>query len=267
MHAARLLLVVFLSAGCAAGVRNYPDPAGPRFAGTHAATRPQDKSRLRVVTFNVKYGRHVDRAIQLFREDPLAASADVVLLQEMDAPGTSAVAEALKLDYVYFPGAYHPKGRADFGNAILSRWPLSEDRKIVLPHRGRFRKLQRVAVGATVQVPGAPVRVYSVHFETPFAVSEGQRRAQIAAVLADAREHARVVIGGDFNSTGVASAALQEGGYTWISKSVGRTLSRFSWDHVFTRGLRPAADRPAVVIRNNRGASDHKPVFAELVLE
>ena len=209
MRAVRILPVLFLSAGCAAGVRNYPDPAGPRFAGSHAVARPPADRRLRVVTFNIKYGRHVDRATRLFREDPLAASADVLLLQEMNHTAVSALSAALELDYVYFPGAYHPKGRADFGNAILSRWPLTDDRKVVLPHRGRFRKLQRVAVGATVLVPDRPVRVYSVHFETPFSVSERQRRAQIAAVLADARDHPRVVIAGDFNSTGVAADALR----------------------------------------------------------
>jgi endonuclease/exonuclease/phosphatase family metal-dependent hydrolase len=264
MRFARLLLVLLLCASCT-GVRNHPDPAGPRFAGSyaHEAALPV----LRVATFNIKYGRRVDRAVALFRENALLAAADVIVLQEMNEAAVEQMAEALHLDYVYYPGAWHPKGRANFGNAILSRWPLSDDRKVLLPHPGRFRKMRRIAVGATVTIRGLPVRVYSVHLETPGAISEPHRREQVAAILEDAGAAPRVIVAGDFNNTGIVADAMRDAGYDWISRGVGRTIGHFSWDHVFARGL-PAANRtPAAVIRDNYGASDHKPVWAELRLE
>ena len=238
---------------------------GPRFAGTfaHEAARPV----LRVATFNIKYARRIDRAIALFRENALLASTDVIVLQEMNETAVREMAEALHLDYVYYPGAWHPKARGNFGNAILSRWPIANDRKILLPHPGRFRKMLRIAVGATVTVRGLPVRVYSVHLETPGAISEPHRREQVAAILEDAGQAPRVVIAGDFNNTGVVVDALTDAGYAWISRGVGRTLGRFSWDHVFARGLPAPSPAAAAVIRDNYGASDHKPVWAELRLE
>jgi endonuclease/exonuclease/phosphatase family metal-dependent hydrolase len=263
MKVARLLLVLLLCTSCT-GVRNHLDPAGPRFAGTfahEAAAQPV----LRVATFNVKYARRVDRATALFRENPALAAADVILLQEMNETGTAQMAEALHLDYVYYPGAWHPKSHGNFGNAVLSRWPIRDDRKILLPHPGRFRKMQRIAVGATLDIRGQPVRVYSVHLETPGAISEKHRREQVAAILRDARDAPRVVVAGDFNNTGIVADAMQVAGYRWISRGVGHTIGRFSWDHVYARGFPPAKmPATAAVIHDNYGASDHKPVWAEL---
>jgi endonuclease/exonuclease/phosphatase family metal-dependent hydrolase len=264
MRLVRLCLILLLTASCV-GVRNFPDPAGPRFSGSYV--HRADAPVLRVVTFNIKYARRIDRAIALFRENALLAGADVIVLQEMNEHATDCMARALGLHYVYYPGAYHPKARGNFGNAILSRWPIERDRKILLPHPGRFRKMRRIAVGATVTVRGLPVRVYSVHLETPGAISEAHRREQLAAILEDAAAEPRVVIAGDFNNTGVVSDALQTAGYDWISRKVGPTLSRFSWDHVFARGLSAQGCLPAAAIRDNQGASDHKPVWAELALE
>jgi endonuclease/exonuclease/phosphatase family metal-dependent hydrolase len=264
MRLARLAVLLLACASCT-GIRNYPDPAGPRFVGGHVqeASAPV----LRVATFNIKFARRMDRAIALFRENALLASADVIVLQEMNETAVALMADALHLEYVYYPGAHHPKARANFGNAILSRWPIEGDHKVVLPHPARLSKLQRIAVGATVTVRGTPVRVYSVHLETPLAISAAHRREQVAVILKDAGDAPRVLIAGDFNNTQVVADAMLAGGYTWISRGVGHTIGRFSWDHVFTRGLGAHGPSAAVVIRDNHGASDHKPVWAELPLE
>ena len=61
MRPKRLAVFVFVFGlgGCATA-RNYPDPAGPRFAGQFAGTvAPRS---IRVVSFNVKYGRNVTGA-------------------------------------------------------------------------------------------------------------------------------------------------------------------------------------------------------------
>jgi endonuclease/exonuclease/phosphatase family metal-dependent hydrolase len=255
---------VALLSACATA-QNYPDATGPRYHGEFAGQNLAPA--IKVVTLNLKYAQHVATAIQLLREVPALRDADVIALQEMDDAGTSAIARALSLNYVYYPGAVHPKTGRDFGDALLSRWPIESDVKLLLPHPGRFRHMQRIAVGATVRVRDMPLRCYSVHLETPGAVSGGQRRDQAAAVVNDAAGFQRVVVAGDFNNQNIVAAAFQAAGYHWITKGEPHTISHFRWDHVFTRGLRLRDVASTGVVQDSQGVSDHKPVWAELVLE
>ena len=147
-----------LGLGGCAHTRNYTDPSGPRYAGRHAVPDPDPV--LRAVTFNVKWGRQVDKVAALLRADPLLRDPDLLFLQEMSAAGVEKLAAELGYDYVYYPAAWHPRAHQDFGNAVLSRWPISDDRKLVLPELNRFRRMQRTTTAATVtrssrRIPGA----------------------------------------------------------------------------------------------------------------
>ena len=55
----------------------------------------------------------------------------------MDEPGARAFADSLGFGYVYFPATLHPVTGRDFGNAVLSRFPIEDERKIVLPFLAR----------------------------------------------------------------------------------------------------------------------------------
>jgi len=85
----------------------------------------------------------------------------------MDAPNVEAVARALGLNYVYFPAARHPETGRDFGNAVLSPWPIEEGWKLFLPHPSRLVGLVRAAACARVRIGRRAVRVYSVHLGRP----------------------------------------------------------------------------------------------------
>jgi endonuclease/exonuclease/phosphatase family metal-dependent hydrolase len=259
-RAACVLLAASL--GACAHARNYPDPSTPRFAGSH---RVADADAVfRVATFNVKFSRHPDRAIALFRDHPELAAADVVALQEMREDAVASIASALGYDYVYYPSAFHPSAHGNFGNAVLSRWPIVEDRKLPLPHLSRWRKLQRVACVAVVQAGARRVRVYSVHLETPFGISRKQRHDQAHAIVEDA-QHAReaVVIAGDFNSRWIATD-FEDAGFRWVSEDLGGTFRWFEWDHVFARGFDVRPQPKGGIVRDTRGASDHRPVWVDL---
>lgn len=41
---------------------------------------------------------------------------------------------ALGMSWVYYPAIFRHRSDKDFGNAVLSRWPIIADKKIVLPH-------------------------------------------------------------------------------------------------------------------------------------
>jgi endonuclease/exonuclease/phosphatase family metal-dependent hydrolase len=159
-----VLIGQVLAAGCRSGL-NYPNPLGPRYAGAvspvPAAPPHPDPAVIRVVTFNIAYGRHIERAIELLQAplpQPLR-SADIISLQEMDAASTARIAGVLGMSYVYYPAIVHPKTGRDFGNAILSRWPIVADAKIVLPHLARFRHTERIATAATILIGDVAVRV------------------------------------------------------------------------------------------------------------
>jgi endonuclease/exonuclease/phosphatase family metal-dependent hydrolase len=258
-----LLLVAATTVACAHTV-NYPDPAGPRHAGSWAGTPPAEV--VKVVSFNVKYARRVDALVQLLRYEPRLAGADVIALQEMDAEGSEGAARALRLNYVYYPASVHPANDKDFGNAILSPWPLENDRKLILPHRSFHRGQQRIAVGADVLVRGRRVRAYSVHLETKGGLFASSRREQAQAVVDDAAAGPPlVVVAGDFNSRSIARDVFLPAGYLWATENVGPTISIFSWDHVVSRGFRLAGRGAVGSVADNWEASDHRPVWAELV--
>jgi endonuclease/exonuclease/phosphatase family metal-dependent hydrolase len=253
-------------AACRTGV-NYPSLSGPRYIGIaapapHGAVPP---ATIRLVTFNIRFAREIDSAIVLLQSSAALAHADIIALQEMDAAGTSRIADALGMSYVYYPASVHPATGRDFGNAILTRWPIQDDAKVILPHLARFRKTERIATAATLLINGIPVRVYSVHLSTQIGAGPGARRDQVRAVLADAAAYPRVIVSGDMNSHGIGEE-FRAAGYTWPTEHNPRTELWWNWDHVFLRGL-ALRDGPSTgVVRHNRHASDHRPVWAVVAL-
>jgi endonuclease/exonuclease/phosphatase family metal-dependent hydrolase len=263
-RALALLLILSVGLGCAATL-NYTDPHGPRFAGTGAVA--PEGTEIHLATFNIRYAEECDRAIDLFRADPRLRGAELLFLQEMDEDGTRRIASALSMNYVYYPAALHPKHHRNFGNAILSRWAIAQDRKIILPHLGRTRKSERIAVAATVLVGGRPVRLYCVHLATPFEVGPEGRQEQLRTVLRDAAATTfPVIIAGDFNSSGLGEEAVRQG-YQWPTRGLGRTAYLFDYDHVLLRGLSLRDSQSAGVVKENLGASDHRPVWAVVRLD
>jgi endonuclease/exonuclease/phosphatase family metal-dependent hydrolase len=262
---------------CAPAV-NYLDPSGPRYETPREGAPAVSTARrtFRVVSFNIAYGIEVDRAIEVLRETDALRDPDFLALQEMDAPGTERIAKALALNAVYFPSGVHPKHGRDFGCAILSPWPLEEPRKILLPHGARVSGLRRSAVSAVVVRAGQRIRVYSLHLPSPLAISGGSRQEELRVLGADAASaDVPVVIAGDFNSHGKVEE-LAQAGFLWVTKDLGDTarlavlgigMGGLAYDHVLAKGLTPVSGPGAMgVVPDNRGASDHKPIWAVLEL-
>jgi endonuclease/exonuclease/phosphatase (EEP) superfamily protein YafD len=263
----RVALALLLLAGCAPAV-NLLDPSGPRFAGQYALLgRDTLEIRpIRIVTFNIKLARRIDRAIEVLQGDSLRG-ADILTLEEMDDRGTDSIARALRLNFVYYPGAIHPTEHKYFGPAVLSPWPIARSWKLLLPHESRTRRQRRTATVAEVVIRGLTIRVYGVHLETPAGGSDRVREDQVRTILADAeRFPGPVVVAGDFNSYGIG-LFFQRRGYRWLTRYADPTISRFTWDQIFVRGLKPAGPHWAGVVRQTLGASDHRPVYAVVVPE
>lgn len=245
----------------------YLDPAGPRYAGGEARP-PADapgRDTLKIVSFNVEFGQDVDGALGVLLETPALSGPDIVLLQEMDAEGTRRIAEALGMAYVYYPAAFRIRTDQDFGNAVLSRWPIVDDAKLLLPHTAIFGGGRRTATVATLDVHGRRVRVYSAHLATIVNLSFRARANQMRTVLRDAALHPRVVLGGDLNEGQLGHLALERG-YAWPTRDGPWTAPVGRFDHILLKGLDPVEPAGAGTVLDNRGVSDHKPVWALAVV-
>jgi endonuclease/exonuclease/phosphatase family metal-dependent hydrolase len=247
--------------------RILPDQTGPRFTGGHSRPGRPVAIALRIVTFNVKFSRYVDRALQLFEKSQALQDLDILALQEMDEAGVEKIARRLGLNYVYYPAVVHSTHGKNFGNALLSPWRILEDQKIFLPHSGQIEKMQRIAVAATFKIGRWKVRAYSLHLGTALEILPRQRKHQVEAVLADAeRFSGPIIMVGDMNARGIGRF-LEKQGYFWATKSVRRTISLFAWDHIFIRNFEGSPRGKVGVVKDNLQASDHKPVWMVLRLD
>ena len=251
------------SSGCAPAT-NLLSANQPRFLGSYAPASTASGAPLRVVTFNIRESREIDRAIAVLRSDSVR-DADVVALQEMSESGVDRIARALHLNYAYYPAVIHHRTRGYYGPAVLSRWPIERSWKVLLPHGSWDRGQRRTATAAVVRANAVRILVYAVHLETVVKLSPAKRAEQAGAVTEDARGFSGpVVIAGDLNDYAIA-ARIQDEGYAWPTEWVGATHTIFSMDHILTRGLVTARPGAVGVVRDSGGASDHHPVWAVLV--
>jgi endonuclease/exonuclease/phosphatase family metal-dependent hydrolase len=268
MRRTALLLALVTVAGCRTG-RNYATPDGPRYAGRAAHGSAGERyatDTLRLVSFNIEFSQQVDSAITVLGSDPALRGADVLLLQEMNQEATERIASALGLWYVYYPAIFHFRTDRNVGNAVLSRWPIVEDRKIILPHVSRFVRTQRTATAATIRVGEVLLRVYSTHLGTMGDLAPAARRDQLRAILADAEHYPRVIIGGDMNDAGVGEVARAQG-YAWPTQHGPPTASLGRLDHIFVKGLGAPDSAAAGTVLDVGGASDHLAVWAVGLLD
>jgi endonuclease/exonuclease/phosphatase family metal-dependent hydrolase len=247
------------------------EPKLPIFhSGSFAQGGQGTPAELLVVTWNVQFGVGAQAAADALLGSSELQGADFVLLQEMDEQGTALIAEAVGLDYVYVAASVHPQTGRNFGNAVLSRWPLTDPGVVTLPYKSTLQGQPRQVVHAVAHLGTFRLRACSVHTEVP-TLSSPKRLRQFAAIgdVAHAWERDALVIGGDFNTLtrrGVAavSARLAPIGAHRVTDGAGPTLRRggreFALDHIYARSLTPHSC--GVVAGLN--ASDHRPLWVRL---
>ena len=173
---------------------------------------------MRIVTWNIQWGRGADGVVNLARTcDTLAslASPELICLQEVAVnfaglpggppeDGLARLAAAFP-DYaaVYAPGLdvvdEAGTGRSRFGNLLLSRLPVLQAFRHLLPWPAdpAVPSMQRACAEAVVAAPGGPLRVLTTHLEY---YSPAQRMAQVEALRrlqAEAAGHAHDLPGQD----------------------------------------------------------------------
>lgn len=184
----------------------------------------KDVSEIKIVSYNIRWrsGDQLQEIIQLLKTDPEIGGAAIIGLQEVDrnkkrtanTNTAKLIAEQLGKHYAW---AAPPTAKAgeeeETGVAILSSYPLTDVRSIVLPNPGPGGR-RRVAVGATISTAGKPIRCYSIHAETRISVSK--KLGQFNSVLQDLSKYPSdmpAIVLGDFN--------------TWEPTSVKKTTNLF----------------------------------------
>ena len=159
---------------------------------------------MRLVTYNIQFGKGRDGRFDLRRIADAVRDADVIALQEVErhwlrSGMTDQPLELAALlpdhHWVYGPAmdmdasVTDPAGRPvhrrrQFGNMLLSRTPILSTRCFPLPKLGTVAQysLQRVALEGVIAAPGLPgaLRVYSIHLTH---LADATRGPQVDAIL------------------------------------------------------------------------------------
>lgn len=169
-------------------------------AAAGAATEP---GALAVLSLNLAMREDVDQIAAELTSIGIGQT-DLLLLQEVvrrgDGPDVAQqLAARLGLASSYCT-AFTLSDEKAVGLALLSRFPSHDPQVIELkPISLRFRSRTRIALGATVETPRGPVRVYNVHLDT--RINLGQRLDQLSAVAREAEAtDGPTLVGGDFNT-------------------------------------------------------------------
>jgi endonuclease/exonuclease/phosphatase family metal-dependent hydrolase len=168
-------------------------------------------AELKLLSYNIRWrsGDDLKDMIKLLKDDPEIGGASILALQEVDRRKKRSgnnntakiIADELGLYYAWAaPPAKNPTDEEETGVAILSVYPLSDVKRIVLPHPGPGER-RRVALGATVEIHNHHWRIYSAHAET--RIKFGKKLEQFKAVLDDLAQYPKnmpAIIMGDFNT-------------------------------------------------------------------
>ncbi len=280
MKARLLLLLLALSLGCQPRLQETAQPpAVPAL-------------RVKVLTYNVLGGRNTDGARDLNRLADIinTLDPDIVALQEVDRKtgrlnGIDLPAELAKLtgmDFVFGRAMYYDGG--EYGEAILSRFPIIDVTNHALPHQETSEP--RTALAAMIQFPASEQTFVFIGTHLDHLRSPEDRIAQATAINEVIKQYANlpVLLTGDLNAEpGSEPMRILKDRWTdaWAGKDKGFTFPsdapRKRIDYLLYR-----PENRWSVIQTYRGidiqqadttwrallklASDHLPLMAEFEL-
>ena len=250
---------------------------------------PPRANEIKIVSYNIRWrsGKELQEIIRWLKDAGSPRPA-IIGLQEVDrarersgsANHAKGIADELGMHYAWTAPHATKSGKREeeTGVAILSPYPLTEVKRIVLPNPGPGGRL-RVAIGATVNLSERTasggghrkIRVYSVHGET--RLSERKKVEQQRAVLDDLQNFPKempVIILGDFNTweapaikdtrklftTAGFETPFPDDESTFCQRIVLFDL-KLKLDWIWVRGLTPAS----YGIDRGLKVSDHYPLW------
>jgi len=162
-----------------------------------------EPERLRVVSWNIHHARGLDDRVDVARiaDELRVLDADFVLLQEVDvgvrrSGGVDIPAELAKRLGMQSAFAKNiPYQGGEYGNAILSRWPIVgfANRHYAMLRKGEQRGLLTVLVDA----PSGPMAIGCTHIDS--RRDDAERMQNVPEILEAVEYLGLIAVGGDFN--------------------------------------------------------------------
>jgi len=180
--------------------------------GSRSKDHSDMKTELKIMTYNICHGEGEDKVLNLERiakviED---SNADIIGLQEVDNHWSERshfedqskwLGERLNMFYSYganldYGSIIPKKPRHQYGNLILSRYPILESKNYLLPKIGNNE--QRGVLETKIDVKGNHIMVYNTHL----ALTQEERISQVEEILKImAKSQGPKIFLGDFNAT------------------------------------------------------------------
>lgn len=246
---------------------NFTDPNGELIQADFANSTNAFNGTLRVATWNLHFGEKMDEIITTLEKTKELNNADLLLLQEIDEDGVENIARSLHYNYIYYPTVFSNQRGKEYGLAILSKWPLKDSEKILLPNWLPGWVENRYAIKAVASVHSKNITVFNTHLDVSWMQHQGKFLG-----IELAQPVKPTLLGGDFNTWQPSSIAalesyMQNIGMERLTRGTGYTFEtnilQFTLDHIFSNiGL----DYTAGVYRLT-DASDHFPVWVEMILD
>lgn len=157
---------------------------------------------IRIASWNVELGADPDALAAQIQASPVLATADILLVQEIEMHPTEAgtrasrLATALGMTWFYAPARLQDDGT--HGDAILSRFPITLPEvkrlpRIDMPIGGR----PRIGARAVIDVGGGrTLTIVNVHLDTRIGAVD--RIRQLDPAVSDNPDE--VIVGGDLNT-------------------------------------------------------------------
>ena len=140
---------------------------------------------MKVVSYNIQFGRGLDGVVDLVRTCRAIRGADIICLQEVDqywqrsgdCDQAAEIAGLLPSYYSVYGSSFDVDASAPaahgavtnrrrrHGNMILSHWPILSMRSFNLPkqHYADKFNMHMTCIEAVIDTPSIPLRVYSYH--------------------------------------------------------------------------------------------------------
>ena len=204
---------ILLIAGCDPLVTEFSNTESPKEYTAKTLAAPPNKDTLTVVTWNIRFGigranwfgdscgdlvlfddETIKNGLELLAFKIAEMDADILLLQEVDIDSKRSayidqvqwLLDNTSMNYGVYGSMWEVQfvpsdglGRVNTGNAILSKWPLSEADRIQLSPRGdpdaltKAFSVRRNVLKAVVNYPGSPYCAVAIYaFASANAVSK-----------------------------------------------------------------------------------------------
>jgi endonuclease/exonuclease/phosphatase family metal-dependent hydrolase len=243
--------------------------------------------RLRVATYNVHGCVGIDgqRSEARIAEVIASMSVDIVGLQELDlgrqrsahADQAALIAEKLGWKYHFHPAMR--SGDEQYGNAVVSRFPIALKRAAEMPGAAPwYCREQRSAIWMQAETDLGPVQMINSHFGLGYSERSLQAKLLIGpAWLGSIPPDEPAILLGDFNSVRTSHAYRLLEAHLRDVRTIVRPRRAFrtfptrfaslAVDHIFVNAVLSPTHLNVHRTPLARVASDHFPLFCELTLK